>query len=60
MKRSQESVVINYTPLELIPKVPVTKLQREELDAWARSEVMRAIFIYLYTVDDGAFLLQGP
>lgn len=57
MRGNQESVVISFAPLELIPKVPVTKLQREELDAWARSEVMRAIFIYLYTVDDGAFSL---
>lgn len=57
MRVRQDSVVISYAALELIPKTPLTKPQRDEIESQARSEVMKAIYTYLYTVDDGELSL---
>lgn len=57
-KNQPEGVVIRFAPLVLIPKAPMTKLQREAAQVWARSEVTKAIYTYLYAeVDSGVLSL---
>jgi hypothetical protein len=57
-KNQPEDVVIRFAPLDLLPKEPTTKLQKEEAQAWARAEVMKAVYTYLYAeVNSGALSL---